>query len=163
MEETHKDIKKVFEGKVFFRVIVCIGVVVVLLFTFSVGVVVGFHKAAFGRAWGEHYNENFGIGRMGGPLGGIDKMGMMSYFPNAHGSVGKIIKIEGSSIIVEDQDNTEKSILISTGTKIQRGRDDVLGSDLKIDDFIVVIGTPNPEGIIEAKLIRIVPEPDFLE
>ena len=34
--------------------------------------------------------------------------------------------------------------------------------DLKIDDFVVVIGTPDEQGQIEAKFIRIMPSPDLL-
>ena len=163
MQKIYENIKKVFEGKGSFRILCGIGIVIVALLIFSAGIRVGFHKASFGRAWGEHYNENFGLGQRkgSGRMGDIRRIGMMDYFPNAHGAVGKIIKIELPNVIVQDKDNTEKVITISTDTKIQKGRDAILTADLKIDDFIIVIGTLNDKGFIEAKLLRVLPNPDF--
>ncbi|HEV7424393.1 MAG TPA: hypothetical protein VGO21_04360 [Candidatus Paceibacterota bacterium] len=162
MGKIHEELKKVFEGKIFFRVILITGIVIVFLLVFSAGVTVGFHKASYGRAWGEHYNENFGMGHRMPPMGIIGNPGMMDYFPNAHGATGKIIKMEAQNIILQDKDSTEKSILLNSDTKIQKGRMDIAISDLKIDDFIVVIGTPDDKGMIEAKFIRVIPSPEFL-
>jgi hypothetical protein len=78
-------------------------------------------------------------------------------FPNAHGAIGKIIKKELPTIIVQDKDNTEKVVLIKADTQIQKIKEKATQADLKIDDFIVVIGTPNEQGQIEAKFIRIMP------
>jgi hypothetical protein len=58
---------------------------------------------------------------------------------------------------VQDKNNIEKVILINTNTQIQEMRGNVATGDLKIDDFVVVIGTPNPQGQIEAKFIRVMP------
>ena len=162
MKKIYEDIKKVFESRVSFRILCGIGIVIVALLIFSAGVTVGFHKASFGRAWGENYNENFGMGHYNGDLGGIGRIGMMDNFPNAHGATGKIIKMELPNIIVQDKDNTEKAILINTDTKIQKGRQSITTNDLKVDDFIVVIGSPNDKGVIEAKFIRVIPSPEFL-
>ena len=145
-----EDIKKVFESKVSFRILCGIGVIIVALLIFSAGVTVGFNKASFGRAWGENYERNFGP-RPSGPLFGQDN------FPNGNGAIGKIIKIELPTIIVQDKNNLEKVILIDTNTQIQEMRGNVATGDLKIDDFVVVIGTPNPQGQIEAKFIRVMP------
>jgi hypothetical protein len=146
----YEKIKKVFESKTSFRILCGIGIIIAILLIFSAGVTVGFHKASFGRAWGDNYERNFGM-MSNRPVFGDDN------FPNAHGAIGKIIKIESPTLIVQDNDNTEKVILISNDTKIQQGRTNVALTDLKIDDFIVVIGTPNTQGQIEAKLIRIMP------
>ena len=153
MKEIHEKIKKIFESKVLVGVLYGVGIVVVILLIFSAGLSVGFHKASFGRAWGDNYEHNFGMKPM--PLFGKDN------FPNAHGSIGKIIKIELPTIIVQDQDKTEKVILIKDDTKIQKMRENITTADLKIDDFIVVIGSPNDKGQIEAKFIRMMPLPDF--
>ena len=163
MKNIYEDIKSVLEGKGLFRILCGIGVVIIALLIFSAGTRVGFHKASFGRAWGENYNENFGMGRRNLGMMNFGNIGMMDYFPNAHGATGKIIKIELPNVIVQDRDNIEKVLLIDTDTKIQKGRDIILTTDLKIDDFIVVIGTPNEKGMIEAKLIRLIPSPEFLK
>lgn len=154
MKEIHEKLKKVFESKVLVGVLYGIGIIIIVLVVFSAGVSVGFHKASFGRAWGDNYERNFGMRPI--PPFGQDN------FPNAHGSIGKIIKIELPTIIVQDQDKTEKVVLIKDDTKIQKMRDTITVADLEIDDFIVVIGSPNDQGQIEAKFIRVIPEPNFL-
>lgn len=155
MKKMYEDIKKIFESKISNNIVYGIGAVILALIIFSAGVKVGFHKSSFGRDWGEHYNENFGMGRRS------EKMGMMNYFPNAHGTTGKILKLEIPNILVQDKDNTEKVVATDDDTKIQKGSESITIADLKIDDFIVVIGTPNNKGQIEAKLIRVMPNPSF--
>ncbi|MFA5936612.1 MAG: hypothetical protein WC822_01900 [Candidatus Paceibacterota bacterium] len=156
MKKIYEDIKKVFESKVSAGVLYSIGALIIMALIFSAGVSVGFHKASFGRAWGENYERNFGM-RPGRQMFGQDN------FPNSHGAIGKIIKIELPTIITQDiKDNTEKIILIKDDTQIQKIKENITASDLKIDDSIVVIGTPNEQGQIEAKLIRIMPSPELM-
>lgn len=150
MKKIYEDIKKVFDSSVSFKILCVVGVILVTLLIFYAGINVGFHKASFGRAWGENYERNFGM-MSGRPMFGKDN------FPNASGAIGKIIKIELPTIIVQDKNNIEKVILIKNDTQIQKIRESVTTNDLKVDDFIVVIGAPNQQGQIEAKLIRIMP------
>jgi len=156
MKQIHEKLKKIFESKVLVGVLYGVGVVVVALLIFSAGVSVGFHKASFGRAWGDNYERNFGMSPMP-PFGANEDT-----FPNDHGAMGKIIKVELPTVIVQGQDQIEKVVLIKNDTKIQKARDNITSADLKVDDFIVVIGSPNDQGQIEAKFIRIMPSPDFL-
>jgi len=153
----NEEIRKVLDSKALTRILKAVVIFIVVILIFYAGFIVGFHKASFERDWGEHYNENFGMGHMGGPIGEMDD------FPNAHGAIGKIIKIELPNIIVEDKDNTEKAILIGNDTQIQQGNMTLAPTDLKIDDFAVVIGAPDPQGVIEAKLVRILPNPESLK
>ena len=150
MKKIYEDIKNVFESKIAFRILCVLGVIIVSLLIFSAGVTVGFHKASFGRAWGDNYEHNFGM-RPNHPMFGQDN------FPNANGAIGKIIKITLPTIIVQDKDNTEKVVLIKDDTKIQKIMSAVKSSDLAVDDFVIIIGSPNTQGQIEAKLIRIMP------
>ena len=161
MKKILEDIKKVFESKASFRILCGIGTVVVALLIFAGGVSVGLHQATFGRDWQDHYNENFGVVRP--PYtDAMRKIGIINDFPIAHGSTGKIIKLELPNIIVEDKDNTEKTISIASDTTIEQGKVAIQATDLKIDDFIVAIGTPDTQGIIEAKFIRVIPSPELL-
>ena len=157
MKQIHEKIKKVFESKILFGFLVLIGILIVALLIFSVGVSVGFHRASFGKNWGDNYERNFGMRPMG-----MHVFNNEDNFPNAHGAIGKIIKIELPTIIVQDKDKTEKVILIKDDTKIQEMRENITSADLKIDDFVIVIGSPDDKGQIEAKFIRIMPAPDFL-
>lgn len=151
----HENIKKIFESKTLVGFIYGIGAIIIIILIFSAGMSVGFRKASFGKAWGENYERNFGM-MQDSPMFGRNN------FPNAHGAIGKIIKIELPTIIVQDKDDTEKVILIKEDTKVQEMRKNLSINDLKIDNFIVVIGTPNEQGQIEAKLIRIMPSPDLM-
>ncbi|MFA6353629.1 MAG: hypothetical protein WCW93_01715 [Candidatus Paceibacterota bacterium] len=150
MKKIYEDIKKVFESRITLKVLCVLGVIIVALLIFSAGITVGFRKASFGRAWGDNYEHNFGM-RPNRPMFGQDN------FPNANGAIGKIIKITLPTIIVQDKDNTEKVILLKDDTKIQKMMSEIKASDLIIDDFVVIIGSPNAQGQIEAKLIRIMP------
>lgn len=155
-------IKKILESKNFRAVIYTIGVLLIIFLIFQAGMIVGFRKASFGRDWGDNYAMNFG-----GPQRGSKVMGMMGgefgdfgNLPNAHGTIGKIIKIELPTIIVlDEQDNTEKVVVLSDQTEIRKVRDSIIKDELKIDDHIVVIGAPNSSGQIEARLIRFLPAP----
>lgn len=153
-------IKEMMNSKAFTYFLRGFGAAVLAVIIFQAGVFVGFHKASFGRDFGDNYMRNFGPSRGHG-------MPMMKdnidNFPNSHGAVGKIIKIELPSIIVSDKDGTEKIVNINDDTKIRSMRDDVKSSDLKVDSFVVVIGTPNSNGQIEAKFIRVMPSDLLLQ
>jgi len=151
--------KNIVESKVFSIVMYILGVLFILVLVFQAGMIAGFRKASFGRDWGENYSKNFGSPHkmpqmMGGGFGDFGNL------PNAHGAIGKIIKVELPTIVVlDDKDNTEKVVLLDDKTEIREMRDSVKKENLKIDDHIVVIGTPNSSGQIEAKLIRLLPVP----
>lgn len=112
----------------------------IVIAAFGVGVQVGFHKARFSYAWGEHYERNFG-----------------SRLFDAHGTFGVILKVNADSLIVQGHDNVEKIILIDGATVIERMRQPLALSELKADDRIIAIGEPNDQGQIIAKFIRIMP------
>ena len=150
--------KNFLQSKIFARILYGIGIVIVALLIFQAGMFVGFRKAEFSGRFGDNYRQTFGGPKE--PGNGI--MGIFfgsSDFPNPHGAVGKIIKITLPTIVTIGPDNVEKIILIKKDTIINRFRETIQPTDLKIDDRIVVIGSPNSSSQIEAKLIRIVPAP----
>ncbi len=156
-------IKDFVQSKKFVKILCGIGVIVVALIIFQAGIFVGYHKAAFSYKWGENYYHDF----FGGPREerGLFKgpMGMMGIpredFSSAHGVSGKIIKVDLPTIVIDGQDNVEKVVLIKDDTVIRSLRENIKPTDLKADDFVVVIGSPDDKGQIEAKLIRIIPSP----
>ncbi len=155
MKKIHEKILGFFESKILVGALYGIGIIIVLILVFSAGVSVGSKKASFGRAWGENYEKNFGMmpGRMGF---GKDN------FPNTNGAIGKIIKIDLPTIIVQGKDSTEKVILIKNDTKVQKMMQEITTKELSLNDFIITIGSPNDQGQIEAKLIRVMPAPELL-
>ncbi|MFA5358200.1 MAG: hypothetical protein WC310_00025 [Patescibacteria group bacterium] len=146
------DIGKIFQSKSLKITLWVIGGLVIALLIFQAGMFVGFRKAEFSRQWGENYHRNFA-----GPRGGFMEDVIGRDFIDSHGVIGQIAKIDGSNLIIKGNDNVEKIILVTDKTDIRFLRDAIKVSDLKIDDNIVVIGSPNDAGQIEARLIRVMP------
>lgn len=138
------------------HIITGIGIVVIALFIFQAGIFVGLRKAEFSGRMGDNYYKTFGEQRR--PRGMMPNFGMMDSL-NSHGTIGKIVSITLPQIIVADRDGTEKTIIIDTKTDIRSFRDSIKAENLKVGDFVTIIGEPNNNGQIEAKLIRIMPTP----
>ena len=130
-----------------------LGICVIALLIFQAGMIVGVRKAHFARSWSDHYFENFGP-RNHSPAGP-----MPGQFPNAHGTIGQIISVNGSTMIVADHGKTEKVVMISDDTRIRSMDRDETMADLTPDTSVVVVGEPNDQGQIIAKFIRIIPAP----
>ena len=151
--------QKFLDSKVLRGVLYGIGTMLALLVVFSAGVSVGTRRASYGLAWQKNYDRNFGmgIGRESGKM-----LFLNERLPGAHGAVGPIIRKELPEIIVSDKDAIEKTVLVGENTAIHRMRESIKADDLSVDDFVVVIGSPNETGQIEAKLIRVMPEPGMM-
>ncbi len=160
MEEEQKNIseaKKLTNHDILKKIIIGLVVIVIIILIFGIGVRIGEKKAGFSYRWAEEYHRNFA-----GPQRGF--LGDWRSFPrgdfiNPHGLFGQIIKIEESTIIIKDGNNVERIVVVKDDTIIERLREAVEITDLKVDDFIVVIGQPNDSGQIEAKFIRLLPPP----
>lgn len=150
--------KKLLQTKLqsatFRKTLYVIGVAIIALVIFQAGMFVGERRAAFSYRFGDNYFRNFGEHEGGG-----GRMGMEGRFPESHGAMGKVLSISPPTLMVLGRDNVEKIILINDKTTIKHFRNDATLADLKVDDFIVVIGSPNDASQIEAKLIRILPPP----
>jgi hypothetical protein len=129
----------------------------VLILIFGAGMFVGAMKAKFSYRWAENYHKNFA-----GPRAGF--FGDWRKFPpfpgdfiESHGTFGEIIKIDNNNLVVKGREDIEKIVLVNEKTVIKSGFKDIKISDLKVGDRIVIIGSPNEQGQIEAKLIRVFP------
>lgn len=150
-------IKETLNSKTFRTVVYTLGVLAIAFLIFEIGMMAGFRKASFGRDWGENYENNFGSPHRMQLGKGI---GDMRNLPNAHGAIGKIIKVELPNMVVLDgKDNTEKIIVLGDDTEIRMMRDILKEEELKEDLDVMVIGAPNSSGQIEARLIRVLPPP----
>jgi hypothetical protein len=150
MEEKQHDILK--------WIIVGLISIIVLVLVFGLGVLVGEKKAKFSYLWAENYHRMF-AGPKAGFLGSLRMPPFPPFdeFIEGHGTFGEIIKIEGNNLVVKGRGSVEKVIVVTEKTVIKSGREDIKFSDLKIGDMIVIIGSPNDKGQIEAKLIRVFP------
>ena len=130
-------------------------ILVVLGFVFMAGVKFGEIKAGYYYGWLENYNRNFA-----GPREGFFRKGPMMMFGQdffeSHGNFGEIIQINNDSFVIKDlKNNAEKLIITNSNTLIKKGFGNLKFSDLKIGDNVVIIGSPNNQGQIEARLIRV--------
>ncbi len=123
----------------------------VALLIFQTGMFTGERRAAFTYGTGAAYYNVFEH-----PEHGPAQRG---FFGDAHGAAGQIISLSLPTFVVKSPDNTEKVILIGDATEIRRFHDAATSTDLAPDDFVVVIGEPNSDAQIDAKLIRILPPP----
>ncbi len=155
------DIKTFFESKLFIKILIAIGIIVVFLLVFKAGEFVGFSKAGFSYRFAENYHRNFGgprIGPMGMMFGDLDGDGD---FMNAHGISGVIIKIDPvaagqeTTLVIKGRNNKEQTIIVSNLAAIRSGLENLKPADLKVDQNIVIIGSPDDKGQIEAKFIRV--------
>jgi len=150
-------VAQITKSKIFQRSVIALAAIFVLILAFGAGTMVGFKKANFSYQWGENYHKNFG-----GPRDGFMPQMMRPLptlmggdFIDAHGTAGEILKIDGKSLIVKGDDSTEKTIVVNDKTVIRQGQQDLKFTDLKAGSLIVTIGSPNSDGQIEAKLIRV--------
>ncbi len=130
--------------------------VVVIIFTFHIGEEFGYKKAESIDHMSNGYYKAFGQGeqKQTGLFGSLfdDQTG-------THGVAGKVINTTATNIIVEDNDGIEKTVIFDSKTIIRKQRKTVEFSEIKDDDFVVVIGSPNNDGKITAKIIRVLPPP----
>lgn len=141
---------------------IILGIIILMLGSFAGGVKIGIHKAKFSCDWGKNYERNFIGERAGRPDFGPGQFmkGMMRDiegrdFRNAHGLAGAIISITDNNIIVKDRDGKENAAAVTEKTLIKSRRDDLKLSDLKTDDQIIVMGSPDENGVVNAVLIRV--------
>lgn len=144
------EFNEVVKSKNFRRGIELVVLFLVLLMVFGAGVFVGLEKAQFSYRWGENYFRTFA-----GPGPSFTDRGYL----NAHGAAGKILKIDSAGIVLTDSDNDEKNILINNQTLIKSGLQNFSADRLKPGDDIIVIGSPDDQGEIQAQLIRVMPAP----
>jgi len=160
------DTNKIVNSPILKKILIGLGMLAVLLVVFALGVRVGYSKASFSYRWGEQYHRNFGGPREGfyGPRG--DSMqrpfGPPPEFTDAHGTFGTILKIDQPTeagkptvLVISGRDQVEMTVLVSDKTIIRDQRNDVAVGDLQADEGVMVIGDPDDQGQIAAKLIRV--------
>lgn len=145
----HTDIVSFMKSNTLVKVLAALGVLIVAMFIFEAGIVVGFHKASFAYHWEENYEHNFGSS--GGPL----MPGRTA--PNPHGTEGKIVSISLPTFVVAGQNENERTIMVDDDTIIRDGAKSVGTDDLSVGKYVVVIGAPGDDGVVAAGFVRVMP------
>lgn len=151
------DLKNIGESKKFKVVMLLIVALVFTLIIFRAGVLVGYRKAAFSYRFGENYYQSF-VGDRPGPFHAFFGRDL----PGGSGAVGKIVRISLPNLVVVGSDNIEKVVVVDTDVAIRRFRDSISATDLRVGDFVVVLGSPDDKGEVMAKLIRVMPAPGMM-
>lgn len=138
---------------------IVLGGFVAVVLIFGAGVKVGEVKARYSYRWAENYHKNFG-GPKGGFMGGDWRKMPRGEFIDAHGTFGEIIEIKDNGFVVKGRGDIEKIIVTTKETVVKNGAESVVDG-LKVGDQVVIIGAPNAEGQIEAKLIRVFGDGDI--
>ncbi len=147
-----------FWCRIFKWVVIGLFILVAIVLIFGAGVFVGTMKAKFSYRWAESYHKNFS-GPKSGFLGDWRQaMPMPGDFIQGHGAFGEIIEMKDNGFVIKGQGDAEKVVIVNENTIIQNGRETVKDG-LKVGDNVVVIGSPNDQGQIEARLIRIMLQP----
>jgi hypothetical protein len=150
------NIKEFIQSHTFRGIIIGLSLAIVGLIIFQAGVAMGERKAVFSQRFGNTFERNFR-----GPDGGMMFLGFPGegQMPGGHGAVGEIISITPPNVIIAGPDNLEKTIVIGTDTRIREFQSELKAGDLQVGDHIIILGEPNEEGQIEAKLVRLLPPP----
>ena len=144
-------IKNLFAQKSTRNVFYGVVILFILTITFQVGTFVGYHKAGFSRDWSDKYERNFGMMRP-------DSVRGMMYgkYPSAHGASGKVLVVSLPTFSINGTDGIEKTVVIGTSTIIRQAYRDTSSTIIKSGDNVIILGTPNTDGQIDAKFIRVI-------
>ena len=156
MDEDKKDQKQNDKKKDVLKwAIIALAALGILILAFNAGMSVGATKAKFSYKWAENYHRNFS----GPQQGFFQDWRQPPVFPEnfieGHGIFGEIIKINDTGLVIKDRGDIEKMVLVDEETIIKNKMQNAGKDELEVGDFIVVIGSPNEEGQIQAKLVRI--------
>jgi len=126
--------------------------ILAVLVVFGLGVAVGYRRALFASDFGESYyrvlyGEPFGKAAIGFTMGpGPATM---------HGVTGQVIDVSSATISVEDPQGDEQLVAIASGTPIREMDSFIVPGDIEVGDMVTVIGSPDNEGQVEARFIRV--------
>lgn len=156
MSEEKQTNKKINRDTLRWIAIGLTGLAVVVLI-FGAGMAVGGMKAKFSYRWAESYHKNFG-GPQGGFFGDWRRMPPLpGDFIEGHGAFGEIIELNDNGFVIKGRGDVEKMVIMIEDTIIKKGGKGMktIKDNLEVGEYVVVIGSPNEEGQIEAKLIRV--------
>lgn len=131
---------------------------VLALVVFQAGVAVGYKKAEFSGRTGDRFFRVWG-----GEKGVRAAMPLPDDFIGGHGAAGRVVSVSLPTFFVATPDNLEKEVFVDSGTVVRKFRASVAASDIQPDEFVVVLGDPETDGRIRAKLVRVMPSPGFFD
>ena len=77
-----------------------------------------------------------------------------------HGAIGRIQSIDAPTITLQLPDGTTETVLVNNDTRIERSHKRIPLPDLKVNDRVSVIGSPDSQGRIDANWIHVFGPPN---
>jgi hypothetical protein len=103
------------------------------------------------------FGAGFAVGKWTAPpFNAFRPVQRTNNFRSGHGAVGVIQSIQGQTITVQSRDGDLETVLVGNDTRFDENFEDISFGDLKVNDHIIVIGSPNSDGAINARLIGLV-------
>ncbi len=147
------DLSKIHESKAVRRIVIGLGSLVLVIIVFQAGEFVGYRKAEYANKFGDSFQRNFiGVRRSSSNV-------LFTDMPGGHGAIGKVVSVSLPTFVVEGPDNIEKIVMIDDDTVFRSFRNEASTTDIAPDQYVVVLGNPDDDGKIDAKLVRLVPPP----
>ena len=132
-----------------------LSVVLALAVVFWIGMVVGYRKAEFSYHFSDRYFRVFG-GQNNSRFGIVGMMNTDDLI-GGHGTVGKVVSVNLPTIVVSDRNGVEQTVTVKDDTTFRSARSMVASTTVTAGDSVVIIGNPDSNGRIVAKLVRIMP------
>lgn len=124
------------------------------LIIFKLGMFAGYHKALFSYQSDNRHFMFSSSGVAGGmmlPAPGFAR----EEFSTSHGATGRVVSVSLPTFVIASPDNKERTIMVGDRTMVRRFQNTVPATDIRADDFTVVLGNPDDAGRIQAKFIRL--------
>lgn len=143
-----------FKSSKFKAILYLLVLLLAAVIIFEGGVAVGYHRAAFSYQWNDNYFHDV-----------RDPRSVFAAFsrgpddPNPHGAIGQVVSVDLPKFMVKGTNSAEQVVIIGPNTSLRRLRGDGTSTDLKAGQQVIVIGSPDDRGEIQASFIRILPQP----
>ena len=145
--------KKFLESVIFMRILWIVAAVFLLAAVFHLGMLSGYRRARFAGHLPDRYERLFE-----GHSKGMKGRFMKNDYPDSHGALGKVVRLDLPTLVIADQSGVEKEVVVNNQTVLRQFRDAIKAVDLKVGMRLMVVGAVSDKNQIEAKLIRVMPE-----
>jgi hypothetical protein len=135
---------KILSSRVVLLVAICLGIMLAFALVFHAG-----------ASWG----ERSAIERMRrGPGGPPPFFGFLphSFMPEGHGAIGIISSTSLPTFTMRSREDDMVTVVVSSSTVVV-GSSAHTSADLAPNQTVVIIGSPNNENMLQARVIRVLP------
>lgn len=131
---------------------------ILIVFVFKVGMMVGSSKSYFSSYSKKDYSHKKISGHMGNKFSSLKKSAYFNktaYFnKSAYSTYKGVVKLTDTGFVTKDADGNIEEVVINEETKIISGKE-AADRGVSVGDKVYIEGSVNGEGQVEASLIKI--------